>query len=326
MKKLNNKGLTLIELLVSLAVLSIFMITVTYFVTATTRSTKKTKQQLTVQQESKEVYETLRDTIMQASCLVINTTGLASGDASGSAPAGTVSGDADTLIRKTSGFEAALAASGTEVQLVSNAAFDTMSYVKEAQASAPGGGSSDDRTDFIDNHDNPTIGNPTKYQRDATGKITAEKTRKLSVAQYVGGLSIYDATATEEFAAFDDREYEVSALSMGPIMETSHMSINDVKKYNTIIFDKSKGKLYLNRPKATAGCGFLDFSKDKKYVISDNCIGFTVKVTSNNTLYLKLTFRYDTRDSAGSVIAENAGGYTYTVGGAINMRNGNVMK
>ena len=214
MKKLNNKGLTLIELLVSLAILSIFMITVTYFVTTTTRSTKKTKQQLTVQQDSKEVYETLRDTIMQASCVVINTTGLASGDASGSASASSASGDPDTLVRKTSGFEAALS-SGTEVQLVSKAAFDTMSYVKETQAASLGGGSSDDRDKFIDEHDNPTIGNPTKYERDVNGKITKEKTRKLSVAQYVGGLSIFDSTATDEFAAFDDREYEVSALSTG---------------------------------------------------------------------------------------------------------------
>lgn len=322
MKKLNNKGLTLIELLVSLAILSIFMITVTYFVTATTRSTKKTKQQITVQQESKEVYETLRDAIMQASCVVINATGLASGDASGSPVA---SGDADTLVRKTSGFDAALSA-GTEVQLVSNAAFDTMSYVKEAQAASLGGGASSDRDDFIDDHNNPTIGNPTKYERDINGKITKEKTRKLSVAQYVGGLSIFDATATDEFAAFDDREYEISALSTGPIMKTSHMSINDVDKYNTIMFDKSSGKLYLNRPKATAKSGFLDFNKDKEYIISDNCIGFTVKVINNNTLYLKLTFRYDNRDSAGNVVFENAGGYTYTVGGAVNLRNGNVMK
>lgn len=322
MKKLNNRGLTLIELLVSLAVLSIFMITVTYFVTATTRSTKKTKQQITVQQESKEVYETLRDTIMQASCVVINATGLASGDASGSA---VVSGDADTLVRKTSGFEAALS-TGTEVQLVSNAAFDTMSYVKEALAASTGGGASSDRDDFIDDHDNPTIGNPTKYERDIDGKITKEKTRKLSVAQYVGGLSIFDGTATDEFAAFDDREYELSALSTGPIMKTSHMSINDVDKYNTIVFDKNNGKLYLNRPKATSKSGFQSFNKDKEYIISDNCIGFTVKVINNNTLYLKLTFRYDNRDSAGNVVLENAGGYTYTVGGAVNLRNGNVMK
>lgn len=328
MKKLNNKGLSLIELLVSLAVLSIFMITVTYFVTATTKSTKKTKQQLTVQQESKEVYETLRDTIMQASCVVINATGLASGDASGSStpsPSGSSSGDADTLVRKTSGFESALT-SDKEVQLVSNAAFDTMTYIKEKQAASLGGGSSSDRDDFINDHDNPTIGNPTKYTRDGSNKITGEKTRKLSVAQYVGGLSIFDATATDEFAAFDDREYEVSALSTGPIMKASHSSINDVDKYNTIVFDKDTGKLYLNRPTATPGCGFLDFSKDKKYVISDNCIGFTAKVTNSNTLYLKLTFRYDTRDSAGAVVTENTGGYTYTVGGAINIRNGNIMK
>ena len=110
-------------------------------------------------------------------------------------------------------------------------------------------------------------------------------------------------------------------------METSHMSINDVKKYNTIIFDKSKGKLYLNRPNTVSPrFGFLNYSKEKEYIISDNCIGFTIKVVNDNTLYLKLTFRYDNRDSAGNVIAENTGGYTYTVGGAINMRNGNIMK
>ena len=284
MKKLNNKGLTLIELLVSLAILSIFMITVTYFVTTTTKSTKKTKQQITVQQESKEVYETLRDTIMQASCVVINATGLASGNASGSA---TASGDPDTLVRKTTGFESALSA-GTGVQLVSKAAFDTMSYVKEAQAASVGGPSPDDRDKFIDEHDNPTIGNPTKYERDINGKITKEKSRKLSVAQYVGGLSIFDGTATDEFAAFDDREYEISALSTGPVLKSSHMSINDVEKYNTIVFDKTKGKLYLNRPDSVAAkSGFLDFSKEKEYVISDNCIGFTVKAVNDNTLYLK---------------------------------------
>ena len=125
MKKLNNRGFTLIEMLLALAILAIFMVCVTAFVASSSKSTKQTKKQVKVQQDAQEVYDTIFDSVMQATALIINTKELASGDgtASGSAvPAASSDASADARVRKSEQFDAKLAA-GEEVYLFSSAAF-----------------------------------------------------------------------------------------------------------------------------------------------------------------------------------------------------------
>ena len=84
MKKLNNRGFTLIEMLLALAILAIFMVCVTAFVASSSKSTKQTKKQVKVQQDAQEVYDTIFDSVMQATALIINTKELASGDGTAS--------------------------------------------------------------------------------------------------------------------------------------------------------------------------------------------------------------------------------------------------
>ena len=117
--KNNNKGITLIELLVSLAILSIFMVTVTYFLSSSTKSVNQTKKQIAVQQDAKEVYESLNSTIMQASSVRIRTKKTIAN------PATT---DTEITSRRSADCNSAIA-SGKTVEFISKAAYDSIEFV-----------------------------------------------------------------------------------------------------------------------------------------------------------------------------------------------------
>ena len=78
MIKLNNRGVTLIELLVSLTILAVFMTSVTYFISTMSRDTTKTKKHVQVQQDSQKVYDEISQMIMQAKCVIMEIDGIAS--------------------------------------------------------------------------------------------------------------------------------------------------------------------------------------------------------------------------------------------------------
>lgn len=67
-----NRGFTLVELLISMALLSIIMLMVTQFMSSTSAAEKKTKQNLKVQEEANEVMTNLADSLMQANYICVS--------------------------------------------------------------------------------------------------------------------------------------------------------------------------------------------------------------------------------------------------------------
>lgn len=61
-----NKGFSLIELLIAIAILAIIMMMISGFVTSTLHSQRKTKKDMQVQEEGQRVYSQLSDVLMQA--------------------------------------------------------------------------------------------------------------------------------------------------------------------------------------------------------------------------------------------------------------------
>lgn len=322
MKKLNNRGFTLIEMLLALAILAIFMVCVTAFVASSSKSTKQTKKQVKVQQDTQEVYDTIFDSVMQATALIINTKELASGDgtASGSAvPAASSDASADARVRKSEQFDAKLAA-GEEVYLFSSAAYDNIEFVKKNYEPDAAGGASaiqDAKQKYLTEHPDITISNPTGFiytqnnkevlnpdgnvVNSTSTKIT-EKKNVISMAQFWGAMAVF-SLPDMEYAAFDDREYVVEGIGTGSV------KISDTEKLcSTIVYDKDKKSIYLNRD-TTA----IDFTPNENNRIADNCTEFTIKVAPDkNSVTLKLTL--------------SDAGYSYTVGGVVNIRNNNILK
>lgn len=66
-----NRGFTLVELLISMALLSIIMLMVTQFMSSTSAAEKKTKQNLKVQDEANEVMTNIADSLMQANYICV---------------------------------------------------------------------------------------------------------------------------------------------------------------------------------------------------------------------------------------------------------------
>lgn len=318
MKKLNNQGFTLIEMLLALVILTIFMVCVTAFVASSSKSTKQTKKQVKVQQDAQEVYDTIFDSVMQATALIINTKELASGDATASGSA-TPSASSDARVRKSEQFDAKLAA-GEEVYLFSPAAYDNIEYVKknyEPDASGGAGAISDAKNKYMAEHPDITISNPTgfiytqnnKEVLDPEGNVVSsssikisEKKNVISMAQLWGAMAVF-SLPNMEYAAFDDREYVVEGIGTGSV------EISDTEKLcNTIVYDKDRKSIYLNRD-TTA----IDFTPNENNRIADNCTEFTIKVAPDkNSVTLKLTL--------------SDAGYSYTVGGVVNIRNNNILK
>ena len=229
MKKLNNQGFTLIEMLLALVILTIFMVCVTAFVASSSKSTKQTKKQVKVQQDAQEVYDTIFDSVMQATALIINTKELASGDATASGSAvpaasgsATPSASSDARVRKSEQFDAKLAA-GEEVYLFSPAAYDNIEYVKknyEPDASGGAGAISDAKDKYMAEHPDITSSNPTGFSYtqnnkevlDPEGNVVSsssikisEKKNVISMAQLWGAMAVF-SLPNMEYAAFDDRE------------------------------------------------------------------------------------------------------------------------
>ena len=71
MKKRNNKGVTLVELLVSMAVLAILMVAVIGFMTAFINIYRNRKKSRAIQQTAQSIYDNMSDAIMQADVIEI---------------------------------------------------------------------------------------------------------------------------------------------------------------------------------------------------------------------------------------------------------------
>ncbi len=297
MNKLNNKGITLIELLVSLCILSIFMVTVNYFIASTSRSTQITKRQVSSQRDANDVLELLFDNIAQATAVDIAVTGV-SGDAE------EASGDA-----RVKPLNASDMSPSAPAHLISPEACKTIEYVKNGDVSFA---TSDD---YKDKNTSITIGESTGYKKNDLGAWHQEKPY-VSRAQYEAAMMFLNGDIST-YGVFDDREYDVSGIYLGPV------PLKSGNVYNTIVYEtkdsivaagdskraKDGGYLYLNRNETGA-----DFSINKDSLIATNCTGF--KITTNgknsNSLIIKLEF--------------NNEGFVYTTGGTVNLRNAKVMK
>lgn len=74
MKKTNNRGFSLVELILAIAILAIIMIAVASFMGTTTRTYTKTKNDIEVQEKGQEIFDSISDKLMQATCIRIGTT------------------------------------------------------------------------------------------------------------------------------------------------------------------------------------------------------------------------------------------------------------
>ena len=279
--KNDNKGITLIELLVSLAILSIFMVTVTYFLSTSTKSVNQTKKQVAVQQNAKEVYESLNSTIMQASSVRIRTNKIITN------PATT---DTEITNRRSAGFNSTIA-SGGSVEFISKAAYDSIEFVTANSYS---------KSTYTSKFKTNGVGKPSVYYTDSFGKKQLD-TKYVSAAEYEAATEYLD-TNISNYAAFDDGEYEVTAISTGPV------TVGGVTNYYTVLYDAANDKVYINKDASHS-----DYTIRAANLVADNCTEFTVNAQEgkNNALVLKLTL--------------SDGGYSYTLGGTVNIRNNKVM-
>lgn len=326
MKKLNNKGLTLIELLVAMTVLAIFMVTVTAFITTTTSSTKKTKRQIAVERMAQEVYDDIYDSVVQATCLIVKTDSVAgetttpedtSDESSDSAEDSTEesteeASDTTKLTYQTTGFESALSASEKSAFLISKNAYMSTVYAKSGSAM-----SADTFKDFAD-ESNLNVSKPMNFKRDGLGKWKS-LSRNMSWAQYTTTKGVLDGKIGE-YAVFDSRTYNVSAIALGPV--SFNAATKSKPLYNTLVYLPPKkdvdgkvictGEIFLNRgddPDLDA----LNFATDKNYMIADHCEKFEIQVMPDKSaVKINMTFK--------------DGGYGYTVGGTINLRNLNILE
>ena len=287
--KNDNKGITLIELLVSLAILSIFMVTVTFFLSTSTKSVNQTKKQVQVQQDAKELYEILNSTIMQASSVRIRT------DHSITGP---TTSDSDITSRRSAGFPTFgtdTTVSG-DVEFISKAAYDSIDFVDK-----------NNLTDYTSKYKTNGVGKPSVYYTDSFGKKQLD-TNYVSAAEYEAAKE-YLAGSINQYAAFDDGEYEVKAISTGPVvLSTVSGSPTTKTYYYTVLYDSAKGKVYINKSETKS-----DYTINEDNLVADNCTQFTVNAQEgkSNALELKLTL--------------SNGGYSYTLGGTVNIRNNKVM-
>ena len=68
-----NKGFSLVELLIAIAILSIIMVMISSFITTTLNSNNKAKREIQVQEEAQRIYYQISDLIMQASYIRVTT-------------------------------------------------------------------------------------------------------------------------------------------------------------------------------------------------------------------------------------------------------------
>ena len=66
MNKAKNRGFSLVELLIAIAILSIIMVMISGFVSSTLISQRKTKKNMQMQTEAQRIYYQLSEIIMQA--------------------------------------------------------------------------------------------------------------------------------------------------------------------------------------------------------------------------------------------------------------------
>ena len=70
-QKLNNKGFTFVELIVSIAILGIVMVSVASFLGTTTTVYSRTNHETSVQSQAQEVYDQINSCIMQATKVIV---------------------------------------------------------------------------------------------------------------------------------------------------------------------------------------------------------------------------------------------------------------
>ena len=309
MKKLNNKGLTLVELLVALTVLSIFMVTVTAFVTSTTTSTKRTKRQINVERASQEVYDDIYDAIVQATCLIVRTDEVATADAttteSSTTEASTTEATSDVkLAYKTENFDSTLA-SKNNVFLVSKNAYMSTVYAQNGnEASGTTASMSAADFDAFAQASNLNVSKPMKFKKDKLGKWQSES-MNMSHAQHTTTMGILSGEMSE-YSVFDSKTYNVTGIALGPVSIDAATTTNPM--YNTLVYDRTTKKIYLNR-----GTTPRDFTINENNKIAENCSNFTIKVNKDqSSVVVNMTF--------------TDGGYGYTVGGTINLRNLNILQ
>lgn len=66
MKKKNNQGFSLVELLIAIAILAIIMVGIARFMGSTTKTYNKTRHDLEIQETGQQVFDMMSDKIMQA--------------------------------------------------------------------------------------------------------------------------------------------------------------------------------------------------------------------------------------------------------------------
>lgn len=284
MRKMNNKGITLIEILVSLAILSVFMIAVNFFLTSSSKSTKVMKKQVAVEQNAKEVYDRVYDIVVQATSIDLYTHKEIS-------PATTT--DKSITSRRSAAFNPNNEGIDTGAHFISKAAYDSIVFATEKFSSVQ---------DYKNKYHVDGVGIPSTYVKDSLGKKTPVSDT-VSQAEYDAAVTALSGNYTN-YGVFDDGEYQVASLCTGPIKIDGTTT-----EYATLVYDAPSECVYLNRN--TTG---QDRTVNKNNLIARNCTAFTVKTEcgKNNSLNLKMNF--------------SDGGYSYTVGGTINIRNAKVMK
>ncbi len=349
MVKLNNRGVTLTELLVSLAILAVFMTSVTYFITSMSKGTSKAKKQVQVQQDAQDIYEDLSQMIMQAKCIVIKTDEIIAKGAVPSADASAVASSNPSA----DGIDYKKAFTADQDGLTQGGEFDKGYLIPESAARCMWGAIN--KYNYLtdpDALDNFEAAADTDYVIGAAGRFRVKKNNStnkweitnkvntISTAQYeIYRMCLGSKFGTNKISTFQNNEYSVEGLYLGPI--TVKEGATRYTRYNTLVYDGNR--IYLNRN--TTG---PDFSTNEANVIAENCYQFSVIPTTgkSNSLYLKLmllsggaegtvdasysadantvTKKTAVRNGDTNYLVSKAG-YTYTLGGTVNIRNANVL-
>lgn len=292
MKKLNNKAFTLIEIITALAIMTSFMVVVIYFIFTASRSTTKTQSQVELEQDAQEAYGRIYDFVTQSTCMDITVNGPASGNAV-AIPSANASGD-ETY---SPSFYSRLS-SNQPVHFISKAAFKHIGYVNDRfmgnltayKNTATGGYSVDG------------VGHPLSYYKTETGQLDTTS-HQASRPEYEEAC-LYLQGKIPDYGVYDKGTYNLSNMYLGPVT----LKAGDMT-YATVLYDKAKQEVYLSKSKSEP-----TFDKNDDTVIARHCTDFLIKAygSRKNSIEVKLTF--------------SNSGYTYNVGGIIDLRNSNVMK
>lgn len=291
-KQMNNKGFSLIELLIAIAILSIIMVLISGFISSTLNSEARAKKDMQVQSEAQRIYYQMADMIMQASYVRVET---ASGDVY----------EYDSTSKKFN---------------LSATSFGTNTYVPDYYGNYQLNNGKNDRKTIIDYATFSIVDENDKTYPDAGSEIDGDdasgRVVKSFRALYQSGTKYY-VIPKYIYIEYSDGKSEAAAVAPDGLSANGTISYKNciMFEYNT-----TDHTIYMSRNTASGDVvpevvGFNEMKSGTKHILTDKAQEFYISANPDeNAMDLSLLLedkRYE--------------GYSYTMFQTVNFRNDNVL-